>query len=376
MVNTEQSGTPQQHLFSLAPLSVWVRLILDNGGVPSKYWGKLARVLAISALFTPLRVAERIRYSRSRMSSARIDESPLYIQGFARSGTTHLLNLLAQDPSFGVVSTFQAIAAPVFLIGRGWLERLIANRMPTTRPMDNMAVSLDLPQEEDVAIANSSPHSPAHLLSFPHRSKEFLEKYATMRLTNTEMEQWEATYRDILHRASFASDGKRLLLKSPANLGRTAILRRFFPNAKFIHIVRNPYVVYQSMSHMYKTMLPICQLDDVDPDDVAAAIRDSYVAMMGQYMLDREHIPKDHLAEVRYEDLERDPLGELERLYWELKLPGWDNARDGISDYLHTVRDYRKNKHEIDSETVDVVNRDWGFAINEWGYQPPHAIQD
>lgn len=355
----------------MAPLGVWLRLIVENGGVNSKYWGKLAKVLGISAMFAPLRVAERMRYSRSRMARVEFEQAPLYIQGFARSGTTHLLNLLAQDPSLGVVSTFQAMAAPVFLTGRGWLERIISDQVPEKRPMDNMAVALDLPQEDDVALANSSHHSPAHLLSFPQRAKEFLEKYSTMRLTDTEMAEWETVYLDILRRATFAENGKRLLLKSPANLGRTETLRRLFPNAKFVHIVRNPYVVYQSMSHMYETMIPICQMNDAREDDVATAIRDSYVLMMKQYLLDREGIPKGHLSEIRYEDIERDPLTELERLYSELGLPGWERVRERVDTYLRDLVGYRKNVYEIDPETIEIVNREWGFAIEEWGYEPP-----
>ena len=360
----------------MAPLGVWLRLIAENGGVDSKYWGKLVKVIAISAMFAPLRVAERLVFSRSRMANVPIENPPLYIQGFARSGTTHLLNLLAQDPSFGVVSTFQAMASPVFLIGRGWLERLIANRVPETRPMDNMIVSLDLPQEEDVALANSSHLSSAHLLSFPRRTKEFLERYSTMQLTEIEMTKWETIYLDILRRATFAANGKRLVLKSPANLGRTAILRRMFPDAKFVHIVRNPYVVYQSMSHMYETMLPICQLDDADADEVAMAIRDSYVSMMKQYMLERELIPEGHLTEIRYEDLERDPLTELSRVYSELGLPGWERVREKVDIYLRKTAGYRKNVYEIDPQTIEVVNREWGFAIDEWGYQPPEGTSN
>lgn len=376
MNSTDQAGSTRQHVFSMAPLGVWLRLIAENGGVSSKYWGKLARVLAISAMFAPIRIAERLWFSRSRMARVQVDKEPLYIQGFARSGTTHLLNLFAQDPSFGVVSTFQSIAAPVFLTGRGWLERLIEGRIPETRPMDNMVVSLDLPNEEDVALANSSHHSPAHLLSFPRRAREFLEKYSTMQLSDFEMVQWQTSYLDVLRRATFAADGKKLLLKSPANLGRTATLLRMFPDAKFVHIVRNPYVVYQSMTHLYDTMLPICQLDDADADDVALAIRDSYVSMMKQYMLDRELIREGHLAELRYEDLERDPLTELARLYSELGLSGWTQARERVDAYLSNVADYRKNDYEIDPQTIDVVNREWGFAVREWKYAPPSVVSN
>ena len=367
----EAPKTAGQHVFSMAPLGVWLRLIADNGGVPPRYWGKLAKVLALSAMMTPLRVVERLRYGPSRMARVPIDEAPLYVHGFGRSGTTHLHNLLAQDPGFGIVSTFQAIAAPMFLTARGRLERLVANGMPATRPMDNMAVSVELPQEEEIALANTSHLSFVHHLSFPNRAKGYQEKFATMRLTSSEMARWERAYLDVLRKATLASGGRRLVLKSPTNLGRTAELLRLFPDAKFIHIVRNPYVVYRSMTNLYRHVLPICQLDDADPEEVVASMLDSYAAMMRQYMRDRESIPKGHLAEVRFEDLERNPMTELERLYDELTLPGWDRARQPIADYLGTLSDYRKNAYRIDPETIDIVDRNWGFAVKAWGYEPP-----
>ena len=364
----EPSG---QHVSSLAPLGVWLRLIADNGGVPPRYWGKLARVLMISALAAPLRVAERVSYGPSKMARVKIDEPPVYIQGFGRSGTTHLLNLLAQDPAFGVVSTFQAVAAPMFLTCRGRLERFFARGVPATRPMDNMAVSLDLPQEEEVALANTSHLSWVHHLTFPRRARAYLTRYATMRLPKADMARWERAYLDVLRKATVASEGRRLLLKSPTNLGRTGELLRLFPDAKFIHIVRNPYVVFASMKNLYRKMLPICQLDEAEPEDLAATILDSYAAMMKQFMADRESIPAGNLAEVRFEDLERAPAEELERLYGELSLPGWTAAREPINDYLGTLSSYRKNAHDIDQETIDAVDREWGFAVEEWGYQPP-----
>ena len=355
----------------MAPLGVWLRLIADNGGVPPRYWGRLARVLSISALTAPLRAAERVRHGPSRMARVAIDEAPLYIQGYGRSGTTHLLNLLAQDPSFGFVSTFQALAAPVFLTGRGWLERLVVRSMPAARPMDNMALSLDLPQEEEVAVANTTHLSWVHHLSFPRRWRTYLEKYSAMRLTRSEQAQWERAYLDVLRKATLAANGRRLVLKSPTNLGRTVQLLRLFPDAKFIHIVRNPYVVYLSTKHMYRTLLPLFRLDDLEPEEITRTIFDSYATMTRQFMKDRESIPSGHLAELRFEDLERAPMEELERIYAELALPGWEQARKPIADYLHSLSGYRKNVYRIDPETIDLVGREWGFAVKEWGYRPP-----
>ena len=363
----------RQHVSSLAPLGVWLRLIAENGGVPLRYWGKLARVLSISAATAPLRVAERLCYGPSRLARIAIDEAPLYIQGFGRSGTTHLLNLLAQDPGFGFVSTFQAIAAPMFLISRGWLQRVAARAMPATRPMDNMAASFDLPQEEDVAVANTSHLSSVHHLTFPNRAKAFLEKFATMQLTSSELEQWERDYLDVLRKATLATGGRRLVLKSPANLGRTARLLRLFPDAKFIHIVRNPYAVYLSTMHMYRTLVPIFQLNDVEPQVLTRAFLGAYAATTRQFIKDRETIPGGNLAEVRFEDLEKQPMAELERIYAELALPGWERARGPIADYLQTLSGYRKNPYPMDQETIDIVDREWGFAVEAWGYRPPNG---
>ncbi|MCY3931107.1 MAG: hypothetical protein OXH70_05280 [Acidobacteria bacterium] len=32
---------------------------------------------------------------------------------------------------------------------------------------------------------------------------------------------------------------------------------------------------------------------------------------------------------------------------------------------------YRKNAYRIDPETIDLVDRNWGFAVKAWDYRPP-----
>ena len=63
-------------------------------------------------------------------------------------------------------------------------------------------------------------------------------------------------------------------------------------------------------------------------------------------------------------------MAELERLYAELALPGWRRARKPIADYLRTLSGYRKNTHRIDPEIIDIVDREWGFAVEAWGERP------
>ena len=359
----------QPHLYCTSPLHVWWALIRAHGGIPRRYWRRFAGILYTSTLTAPLRVAERLRYGH-QVARTDITEPPVYIHGFARTGTTHLHNLLAHDPNFGYVSHFQALTSSFFLISRGRLERRIAERLPKTRPMDNVALALDLPQEEELALGGISPLSAVHQFSFPSRARQIMEKFAAMQLTDAELRQWERKYLEVLRKATLASGGRRLVLKSPANLGRTRHILRLFPGAKFIFIIRNPYVVYSSMMNLYRKTVPLFQLQDVDWQQMESAMLDFFVSTVGQYMRDRETIPEGNLVEVKFEDIEADALGTLERIYGELSLPDWAQARKPIADYLETLSRYRKNSYQFDQSLIDKIDRKWGFAIREWGYEP------
>ena len=372
------------HPLTFAPPLVWLRLIRANRGVPKPYWGKLARILATTAMATPLRLAEWLLYSR-QVANTKIEHAPLFVLGFARSGTTHLQNLLTRDPTYGYLTTFQMVLPSFSLVGRGWLKRRMEKGMKDmgeqTRGVDNVKVDLDTPQEENVALANLSDRSFAHQISFPQQGRRLFEKYVLMgadpageRLTASELRQWEQEYLRVLRKMTLHADGRQLLLRNTVNTGRADHLLRLFPDAKFIHIVRNPYNVYPSLMKLYRTMLPLYQLDDYDWSEVEEFLVEIYVRVMQKYLADRALIPAGHLAEVRFEDLERDPLGELARLYAELDLPNWENAQPHVAAYLKTIADYRKNVFQLDQAIIDRVDEKWRFAIEAWNYQPPSGV--
>ena len=369
------------HPLTFAPPLVWLRLILANRGVARPYWGKLVRILITTGLATPLRLAEWLLHSR-QIANTKLEHAPLFILGFGRSGTTHLQNLMTQDPTYGYLTTFQMVLPTFSLVGRGWLKRLMEKGMKDmgeqTRPMDNVKISLDTPQEEDVALANLSDMSFVHQLSFPQQGRRLFEKYVLMgaapegeRLTASELRRWERAYLRVLRKMTLHTDGRQLLLRNTINIGRADHLLRLFPDSKFIHIIRNPYNVYPSLMKLYRTMLPLYQLDDYNWPEVEEFLVEIYSCVMQKYLADRALIPAGHLAEVRFEDLERDPLGELARLYAELDLPGWENAQPQIAAYLKTIADYRKNVFRIDPAIIERVDEKWRFAVEEWNYQPP-----
>ena len=361
------------HPFSLAPLSVWLHLIRANGGVARKHRGRLATVLLASALTLPLRLVESLRYGRL-VDNTTLTKPPLIILGYGRTGTTHLHNLLVQDHNHASVTTLQALCPSAYLTVRhwNWLRRAVARNMPATRPMDNVAVSLDAPQEEELALACSCHMSYIHSLTFPDLSSTFFGKYSLLRgVSSQELAQWEQAYMEVVRKATAAADGRRIVLKSPTNLGKIAHMLRLFPEAKFVNIMRNPYVVYPSLLRMRRTLAPVFQLAASDWSEIERTVRRDYAAVMRQYLRDRALIPTGNFTEVLFEDLVADPMSEMARIYSDLALPDWKQARQHMEAYLQTVSNYRQNRYRIDQSVIDVVDRDWGFVLDHWNYSPP-----
>jgi hypothetical protein len=337
---------------------------------PDERYRKLARSrLIFSALIEPLRWYEKLRYGRL-MARTQIEEPPIFLLGFGRSGTTHLHNLMWKDGRFGVVSTYQASMHPIALMGRGWLPRLFANQLPRTRPMDNVAIDLQGPQEEEMAMINATRYAPLHFMSFPRELPGMYDRYVTeMGRDPVATAGWKAAYLEVLGKAQILSGGKRLVLKTPPNTGRIRELLEMFPEARFVHIVRNPYPVYQSMRNMYRKVLPRQVLQELDWDVVDRFTLEAYPKLMNRYLTDRKLIPPGRLVEIRYEDLDHHPIETLETVYRALELCDFEPARSRLEEYVASLGGYQKNRFDFPAEVIRDVNENWGLAFEAFGYE-------
>ena len=356
-------------MFALAPLSVWRRAHRDGGGADPGCRGRLAAVLLASAVTAPARLAERVLYGRRVRKTS--FEPPLIILGYGRSGTTHLHNLLTRDPRHGSVTTLQCVAPTFFLLARALPQGLLGRMMPARRPMDNMRVALDLPQEEEVAIANTTHMSYLHHLSFPRNAPGLYRRYVLMEgLGDDETRRWERIYRDVVRKAAIHAPGRRIVLKNTLNIARIPHLLRVFPNAAFVNIVRHPFVVHASQMNMFRKLFPMNQLQRIDREEAESNALDAYVLGMQRYLRDRSRIPDGRLVEVRFEDLEADPAAVLRTIYDRLGLGGWEAFEKPLREYLGTLKGYRKNCFEFDAATRDRLAAELGFALDEWNYDP------
>jgi len=358
----------QLGLIGFCRLSNLLRLLRRLPTIHPRCFGRLLLLVASSLATVPLRLLERLRYGRL-ITRTRIDLPPVFIVGHWRSGTTHLHNLMSQDPAFGYFTMYQAVVPDCTLVGKNWLKALLSHIVPLKRPMDEMTWPLGAPQEEEFGLAKVMPHSFYTQVLFPRDpSGAFVRSILLQRRSLAILAEFNRHYYRLLQIATLHAGGRRLVLKNPANTARIGLLLRMFPDAKFVHIHRSPYEVFASTRHLHRRLLPLTGMQPFDGNGPPSMVLDVYAAMMRQFLAERPLIPQGNLVEVAYADLERDPLGQLRRIYETLGLPGHGEFAPAAAAYLAGLGGYRKNRLELSATERRQIEERWAFAFEAFGY--------
>ena len=72
--------------------------------------------------------------------------------------------------------------------------------------------------------------------------------------------------------------------------------------------------------------------------------------------------------ELRYEDLTRNPMGELAKVYEALELGGFDAVKPRVEEYLRQTTGYETNKYELTAAQRAALDERWGEVIRRYGY--------
>jgi hypothetical protein len=238
--------------------------------------------------------------------------------------------------------------------------------------MDNIEVNINGPYEEEAGIAVLSPWSFFHGLHFPRNAEEqYVKSIHFKDLSKEEKNQWKHMYETFMKSVCYTNDDRRLLLKDPANTARIPLLLNIFPDAKFIHIYRNPYKVYLSTIKMRNKVLDKLALQGSNSEEIDKQVLNNYKRLMNAYFTQKESIKEDNLIEIQYEKLVKNPLKEVEHIYEHLNLPDLDRAIPEMKHYLEQKKNYKTNVYKIDDHIIQKVKKHWGFTIDRWGYSPP-----
>lgn len=347
----------------------WWRLLRANRfAVDMAYWHRAAFVTLVSLLNSYYRWREERAYG-SLVDQVAITHPPLFVLGHWRSGTTHLHNLLALDSdNFAYANTYQVINPHTWLLTEQTNSRRFAFLVPKKRPMDNMALSFAAPQEDEFATLLSCFRSVYLGVTFPRHEADYRRYLAFHDVPASEVAEWKASFLRFARKLTLKY-GRALVLKSPPHTARIRLLLEMFPQARFVHIHRDPYTVFRSTQHYFNTALWYTCLQRPNLDDVDRGILERYRVMYDSFFECRELIPSQNYHEVCFEDLERQPVAEMRRLYARLGLPGFERLEPRLRSYLASLGGYRKNDYaELPERLRQAVASCWRRSFETWSY--------
>ena len=347
--------------------TVWYKLLASqNFAVAPSRLGLATTVTFASLLNSLARGVERVIYER-RARTIRVKRQPIFLIGHWRTGTTFLHELLAMDDQFSVPNTYQCLQPSHFLFTESWVKPAAAFLIPNKRPMDNMAAGLDLPQEDEFALANLGVPSPYLFWAFPNRPN-WCDDYLDMEgLDDITVRRWQEALRWFVTRLTIA-DPRRLVLKSPPHTARIKMILDVFPAAKFIHLVRDPQKVIPSTIYTWRQLSAALTLQgklNKELEDHALA---SFTRMYRAFEDQRHLLADDRFCELRFEDLMAEPLSTMEGVYKHLSLGDFSHVQEAFANYLTEKKSHQRFRHEVPEPLKARIEETCGDYMRTYGY--------
>ena len=346
----------------------WLRLLSKNRfRVEPPYWYIAAIVSGVSFGQTLMRWSQTGLHG-DHIARTCIGQPPIFVLGHWRTGTTLLHELLILDERHTSPTTLQCFEPCNFLLTEHLFKKYGSILLPDKRPMDNMAAGWDRPQEDEFALALLGLPSTYTDFAFPNNPSIHPGSLDLSGLTPRQYETWKRTFYRFIQSVAY-KDPRRLVLKSPPHTARIPALLELFPDAKFVHIVRDPRVLFSSTVNLWMSMAKRhgFQTPKRTPELEAKVFRE-FRTIHERYRATEGLIPKGNLVEVRYEEFVKDLVGGTERLYAGLSLDGFAEAEPKLEAYAKRSASYETNKYEQSVELQERIAKEWGDIIESQGY--------
>jgi omega-hydroxy-beta-dihydromenaquinone-9 sulfotransferase len=345
----------------------WRMMVANRFAVQPPYW-YIAAILSITTFVnTVLRWLQHGMYGRA-IAEMKITHPPIFVLGHWRTGTTLLHELLVLDDRHTSPTTLQCFEPCHFLLSEGVLKQYGKIFLPDKRPMDNMVAGWDRPQEDEFALALLGQPSTYTDFAFPARPPMWPGALDLSGLTDRQRRDWKRVFLNFL-KAITLRDPRRLVLKSPPHTARIRALLEMFPDAKFVHIVRNPYTLFASTVNLWLSLGKAhgLQTPHRAPELEEKVFRE-FRTIADRYEEGRKLIPPGNLVEVRYEDLVKDLVVGTKAVYDGLGLDGWEVVLPKVEAFAAGQKSYETNKYTLTDDQRAKITERWGDVIRKQGY--------
>jgi omega-hydroxy-beta-dihydromenaquinone-9 sulfotransferase len=254
------------------------------------------------------------------------------------------------------VPTLYDVAIPdSCLTSYGYYSPFMRLMVSKQRPMDKVKLGINEPQEDEYALFRLTGFSPLERLIFPRTVSYFLLENESYLPEKIKRDEWRKEIQLFFKKLHYKS-GKTIVSKNPFNSMRIPELLSLFPDARFIHICRHPFDVVPSTQHMVEIVQRQNALNSKikrpSIEEVSIVLKDILDGIRKDKML----IPTGRFVQIRFEDLEANPVKSMEELFTALDIPFPEQFIFNIRNYLSEIKEYNKNKFTLSKEQKDYIS--------------------
>ncbi|MCW2755115.1 MAG: hypothetical protein JWQ32_2526 [Marmoricola sp.] len=286
-------------------------------------------------------LANRLRIEAWRKTHPAVAEQeirrPIVIVGQPRTGTTILLDLMAQDPanraplSWEVERPVPAPRSATYATDPRIAEAqasfdLVDMFIPGFASFHELGAQL---AQEDVRIFTSDFRSMQHSLQFN------VPRYNDWLLREADMAPAYAWHRRFLQHLQSEHHAERWLLKSPAHLWCLPALVAEYPDAVVIQNHRDPLKVIASISALGASLREMTT-DSFEVRDLAPQYGEDILLGLDRALQARRDgvFSPGQVIDIRYQDIRGDLVGAVARIYEQIGLELSAEAETRMRDFL------------------------------------------
>ncbi len=237
-------------------------------------------------------------------------ESPLFILGLPRTGTTFLHSLLAQDPDSRAPLTWEAMFPS---------SRMGSRRRRIARTRRNLAIFAKL-SPGFAAIHKMDallPQECITLMSHAFLSDEFdnmfnIPSYSSWLQKQNLNPAYEWHRRFLQHLQKGMTE--RWILKAPAHLASFHSLLKTYPDARFIQTHRSPAEVMRSLTSM-TSVLRSTFSDTPTLEPTGEELVHYWARTLTKFNQQREQIDPAKICDVQFTEIQQDPISVAHKIY-------------------------------------------------------------
>jgi hypothetical protein len=343
----------------------------------------LCRSLAAEGRLTPLGrliarrdilslLVNRLHLARDRRRNPGIAEQeirrPLFIVGLPRTGSTLLHHLLAQDPGNRVAQTWEVMApSPPPERERYEDDPRIARAAKRLRWLDVLAPEFKKIHAVGAQLALECIAIMSHTFLSPRFHTTYHVPAYQRWLDRQSLRPAYVFHRQFLQHLQWRTGARRWVLKAPSHLFGLDVLFESYPDAVVIQTHRDPVTVLASVAsltavlqHAFADRLDLVEIGD----EVARRWADGLERAMQVRQTDAG--ADRRFVDVQYQDLVRDPIGALRRLYARLDMALTEAAETRMERHLAENPKDKNGPHRYSLKAFGLEPTDLGHRFKAY----------